>query len=81
MSKVGYPLGPSYTLFVTCSLKFIGLPWAPTLVDVITAKVGPIGVMGQEVAQEGGQMVAVAQCQVGSQHMLVHKAQVEVIAE
>lgn len=56
-------------------------PWAPTLINVIAAKVGPVGVVGQEVPQEGGQVVAVPQHQVGAQHVLVHEAQVEVIAE
>lgn len=48
---------------------------------MITAKVGSIRVVGQEVLQEGGEVVAVPQCQVGTEHVLVHEAQVEVIAE
>lgn len=56
-------------------------PWAPTLVNVIAAEVRPVGVVGQEVAQEGGQVVAVPQHQVGAQHVLAHEAQVEVVAE
>lgn len=48
---------------------------------MIAAKVRPVGVVGQEVAQEGGQVVAVPQHQVGAQHVLVHEAQVEVVAE
>lgn len=55
--------------------------WAPTLVNVIAAKVGPVRVVGQEVSQESGEVVAMPQHQVGAQHMLVHEAQVEVIAE
>lgn len=51
------------------------------MVNVITAKVGSIRVVGQEVLQEGGEVVAVPQCQVGTEHVLVHEAQVEVIAE
>jgi hypothetical protein len=51
------------------------------LVNVIAAKVGSIRVVGQEVSQEGGKVVAMPQHQVGTQHMLVHEAQVEVIAE
>lgn len=51
------------------------------LVNVITAKVGSIGVVGQEMLQEGGEVVAMSQYQVGTQHVLVHEAQVEVIAE
>lgn len=51
------------------------------LVNVIAAKVGPIRVVSQKVSQEGGEVVAVPQHQVGTQHMLVHEAQVEVIAE
>lgn len=51
------------------------------LVNVIAAEVGPIRVVGQEVSQEGGEVVAVPQHQVGAQHVLVHQAQVEVIAE
>lgn len=51
------------------------------MVNVIATKVGPIRVVGQEVSQEGGEVVAVPQHQVGAHHMLVHEAQVEVIAE
>lgn len=51
------------------------------MVNVIAAKVGPIRVVSQKVSQEGGEVVAVPQHQVGTQHMLVHEAQVEVIAE
>lgn len=58
-----------------------GLPLARTLVNVIAAEVGSIRVVGQEVPQEGGEVVAVSQHQVGAQHVLVHKAQVEVVAE
>lgn len=48
---------------------------------MITAKVGSIRVVGQEMLQEGGEVVAMPQYQVGTEHMLVHEAQVEVIAE
>lgn len=48
---------------------------------MITAKVRSIRVMGQEMLQEGGEVVAMPQDQVGTKHMLVHEAQVEVIAE
>lgn len=51
------------------------------MVNVIAAKVGPVRVVGQEVPQEGGEVVAVPQHQVGAQHVLVHEAQVEVVAE
>lgn len=51
------------------------------MVNVIAAKVGPIRVVSQKVSQEGGEVVAVPQHQVGTQHMLVHEAQVEVVAE
>lgn len=51
------------------------------MVNVISAKVGSIRVVGQEVLQEGGEVVAMPQDQVGTEHMLVHQAQVEVIAE
>lgn len=51
------------------------------MVNVIAAKVGSIRVVGQEMLQEGGEVVAMAQHQVGTEHMLVHEAQVEVIAE
>lgn len=68
-----------------CSLFFfsgsLACPWALTLVNVIATKVGPIRVVSQEVSQEGGEVVAVSQHQVGAQHVLVHEAQVEVIAE
>lgn len=56
-------------------------PLAPTLVNVIAAKVGPVWVVSQEVPQEGGQVVAMPKHQVGTQHVLVHEAQVEIIAE
>lgn len=48
---------------------------------MIAAEVGSIRVVGQEMLQEGGEVVAMAQHQVGTEHMLVHEAQVEVIAE
>lgn len=48
---------------------------------MITAKVRSIRVVGQEMLQEGGEVVAMPQDQVGTEHMLVHEAQVEVIAE
>lgn len=48
---------------------------------MIAAEVGSIRVVGQEMLQEGGEVVAMAQYQVGTEHMLVHEAQVEVIAE
>lgn len=54
---------------------------ALTLVNVISAKVGSIRVVGQEMLQEGGEVVAMPQYQVGTEHMLVHEAQVEVIAK
>lgn len=67
---------------MACSFSgSLACPWAPTLVNVIAAKVGPIRVVSQKVSQEGGEVVAVPQHQVGTQHMLVHEAQVEVIAE
>lgn len=52
-----------------------------TLVDVVAAKVGAIGVVSEEAAQEAGEVVALTQGQVGTQHMLVRQPQVEVIAE
>lgn len=67
---------------MACSFSgSLACPWAPTLVNVIAAKVGPIRVVSQKVSQEGGEVVAVPQHQVGTQHMLVHEAQVEVVAE
>lgn len=68
-------------LFGCSTIALLACPWALTLVNVITAKVGSIRVVGQEVLQEGGEVVAVPQCQVGTEHVLVHEAQVEVIAE
>lgn len=67
---------------MACSFSgSLACPWALTLVNVIAAKVGPIGVVSQKVSQEGGEVVAMPQNQVGTQHMLVHEAQMEVIAE
>lgn len=66
----------------SCSIvASLACPWALTLVNVITAKVGSIGVVGQEMLQEGGEVVAMPQYQMGTEHVLVHEAQVEVIAE
>lgn len=67
---------------VVCSFSgSLACPWALTLVNVIAAEVGPVRVVGQEVPQEGGEVVAVPQHQVGALHVLVHEAQVEVVAE
>lgn len=76
------PPGPGLRHLAACSFPgSLACPWAPTLVNVIAAKVGPIRVVGQEVSQEGGEVVAVPQHQVGAQHVLAHEAQVEVVAE
>lgn len=48
---------------------------------MIAAKVGSIRVVGQEMLQEGSEVVSMPQCQVGTEHVLVHQAQVEVVAE
>lgn len=76
------PVAMAWRQLVACSFSgSLACPWALTLVNVIAAEVGPIRVVGQEVSQEGGEVVAVPQHQVGAQHVLVHEAQVEVIAE
>lgn len=76
------PPGPGLRHLAACSFSgSLACPWAPTLVNVIAAKVGPIRVVGQEVSQEGGEVVAMPQHQVGAQHVLVHEAQVEVVAK
>lgn len=69
-----WPCGCSTAASLAC-------PWALTLVNVITAKVRSIRMVGQEMLQEGGEVVAMPQYQVGTEHVLVHEAQVEVIAE
>lgn len=48
---------------------------------MITAKFGDVRVMGNEVLQKAGEMVALAESHVGAQQVLVDYAQVEVVAE
>lgn len=52
-----------------------------TLEDVVAAKLGDVGVVGDEVVQEVSQLVALAQRHVGADQVLVNHSQVEVIAE
>lgn len=49
--------------------------------DVVAAKLGDVWVVGDEVVQEVGQLVALAQRHVGAHQVLVHHPQVKVIAE
>lgn len=63
----GSPTSPDLEAPVACSfLGSLACPWALTLVNMIAAEVGSIGVVGQEVSKEGGEVVAVPQHQVGT---------------
>jgi len=48
---------------------------------MVPAKFGDVGVVGNEILQEAGEMVALAQGHVGTQQILVDYTQVEVVAE
>lgn len=48
---------------------------------MIVAKLGNIWVMGDEVIQEVGELVALPQCHVAAYQVLVNHSQVEVVAE
>lgn len=49
--------------------------------DVVAAKLWDVGVMGDKIVQEVGQLVALAQRHVATNQVLVDDSQVEVIAE
>lgn len=57
------------------------VPEALTLKNVVASKLGDIRVLGNEVFQETGQVIALSQRHMRSKQILVHNAQVEVIAE
>lgn len=52
-----------------------------TLENMVAAKFGDVCVVGNEILQEAGEMVALAECHVGTQQILVDYTQVEIIAE
>lgn len=55
--------------------------WLLTLENMVATKFGDVSVMGNEVLQEAGEMVPLAERHVGAQQILVDYPQVEVIAE
>lgn len=48
---------------------------------MVAAKLGNVWVMGDEVVQEVGELVALAQRHVAADQVLVNHSQVEVVAE
>lgn len=48
---------------------------------MVAAKLGNVGVVGDEVVQEVGELVALPQGHVAADQVLVHHSQVEVVAE
>lgn len=60
-----------------CSLRSARL----TLEDVVAAELGDVRMVGDEVLQEAGELVALPQGHVAAQKVLVHHPQVEVVAE
>lgn len=48
---------------------------------MVAAKFGDVSVVGNEILQEAGEMVALAESHVGAQQILVDYSQVEVVAE
>lgn len=54
---------------------------ALTLEDVVASKLGDVRMLGNEVFQESSQVIALSQCHVGAKQVLVHNAQVEIVAE
>lgn len=48
---------------------------------MVAAKFGDVSVVGDEILQEAGEVVALAESHVGTQQILVDYTQVEVVAE
>lgn len=52
-----------------------------TLENVVASKFGNVGMLGNEVFQETCEVIALPQCHVGAEQILVYNPQVEIVAK